>query len=112
MNSNVPKTMGERFNAMTPTEVAFFKASHALLSEIKESPERYVEEGVSPVQLIKDLEFALQGVWKFTRDIGFHNHWLEIKGCACPKLDNMDGLFMGRGKIISGNCPWHGKKEE
>ena len=78
---------------------------HILLDDIKNTPERYND----PVQLIEDLEYSLQGIWKFPRDANYHTHWLEIKACSCPKLDNKDPFYYGRGKITVSDCPWHWK---
>lgn len=78
---------------------------HSNLADIKHYPENYDD----PVQLIEDIEFTLQGLWKFPRDVTFHSHWFEIKGCTCPQMDNLDPKFRGRGKITAGDCPWHAK---
>lgn len=82
---------------------------HQILDEVKNNPERYVdpEKGLSPVQLIEDMEYTLQGLWKFPRDSNYHTHWMEIKGCTCPKMDNKDPLYFGQGKIRVSDCPWH-----
>jgi hypothetical protein len=52
------------------------------------------------------IEFMLQDVWKFERDIRFHKFW-ETPHCACPKLDNMDAWGTGY-YIIENRCPIHG----
>lgn len=101
---NYEMTIEERWLALTTAEQEAVKAVHLLLREIKESPERYSD----PVQAIEDFEFALQAVWKFERDVSYHTHWLDIKGCTCPKMDNKDPMFFGR-RIITGGCPWHAK---
>ena len=107
MNSS--KDLEGRWLGMSKAQQDFVKAAHALLSEIKDKPGTFIRENVDPVQLIEDIEFALQGVWKFVRNGNFHLHWLDIKGCTCPKMDNKDPLYYGAGKIIMSDCPWHWK---
>jgi hypothetical protein len=57
---------------------------------------------------VEEIEFKMQELWKFDKDARFHTHWLRIPGCTCPKMDNRDMAYYGRGKIISGGCPIHG----
>lgn len=76
----------ERWEAMTPEEQDAVRALHAVLAQAKTKPEQYE----NPVQVIEDIEFTLQGLWKFTRDVNFHTHWIDINGCKCPKMDNQD----------------------
>lgn len=54
-----------------------------------------------------DIELAMQSAWGFDRDPNYHTHWLNIHGCQCPKMDNLDPMYYGRGQIISGDCPIH-----
>lgn len=91
------------YAAMTTAERMCVSTLHQLLDDIKKDPQRYE----NPVQLIEDMEYTLQGIWKFPRDNKFHTHWMEIRGCTCPKMDNKDPLYFGRGKIIVSDCPWH-----
>ena len=105
MNSS--KDLESRWLGMSKSQQEFVKAAHALLREIKDSPETFTRENVDPVQLIEDIEFSLQGVWKFVRKSEYHTHWLDIKGCTCPKMDNKDPLSYGCGKIVVSDCPWH-----
>lgn len=104
---NFNEDLEVRWLAMTQAQQGFVRAAHVLLREIKASPETFTRENVDPVQLIEDIEFALQGVWKFTRKPAYHSHWLDIKGCTCPKMDNKDPFYYGGGKVIAGDCPWH-----
>lgn len=93
------------YAALNTQERMLISSIHILLDDIKNNPERYND----PVQLIEDLEYSLQGIWKFPRDSRFHLHWLEIKDCSCPKLDNKDQMYYGRGKLTTSDCPWHWK---
>lgn len=61
-------------------------------------------------ELCTELEFELQGLWKFDRDINFHMFWQRPQ-CSCPKLDNQDRYPHGH-YIINDECPLHGRKKE
>ena len=56
---------------------------------------------------LQDCESELQKAWGLEADPKWHTYWMMPKECRCPKLDNMDQL--GYGRIISGDCPLHGK---
>lgn len=56
------------------------------------------------------LEFRMQDRWGLDKDKKFHTHWLRLPQCRCPKLDNLDPIYYGRGQIHSRECPIHGKK--
>lgn len=58
------------------------------------------------VQIIQELEFALQKEWGFPQDANYHTYWSRPKSCTCPKMDNAD--YFGFGKIITSDCPLHG----
>lgn len=96
------------YEKLNTQERMLIASIHILLDNVKDNPERYED----PVQLIEDLEFALQGLWKFPRDASYHTHWLEIKGCRCPKMDNKDPMYYGGGKITVSDCEWHWKGEK
>lgn len=96
----------ERWEAMTSQEQDAVRALHAVLAQAKGHPEHYTD----PVQVIEDIEFTLQGLWKFDRDVNYHTHWIEIKGCTCSKMDNIE--HWGTGRITISDCPWHWKEPE
>ena len=58
---------------------------------------------------IELLEFSMQKAWGFSEDKNYHTHWLRIKFCSCPRLDNKDIFYYGRGLIHSGSCVIHGE---
>lgn len=93
------------YDALDEQERKTITSIHEMLTAVKLYPERYED----PVQVIEDLEFSLQGLWKFPRDSKYHTHWNEIKGCTCPIMDNRDPMYFGRGKITVSDCPWHWK---
>jgi len=99
----------ERWELIGEVNQIAIQGIHHALRNVKANPEQYDE----PVQLIEDMEFTLQGLWKFTRDADYHIHWKDIKGCTCPKMDNEDPMYFGGGKITVSDCPWHweGDKE-
>lgn len=91
----------ERWDAMNGEEREAVLAVHAVLRVIKSTPENYAD----PAQLIEDMEFTLQGLWKFDRSKDHHTHWIDIKGCTCPKMDNKD--HWGTGRLTASDCPFH-----
>ena len=99
--------MKKAYAVLSTAERMTISVLHAQLQDIKTYPERFTSAGVDPVQLIEDIEFTLQGIWKFPRDVNYHTHWLEIKGCTCPPMDNADHWPTGR--ITVSDCPYHWK---
>lgn len=75
---------------------------HEQLQDVLHRPKAYE----NPVDLIEDLEYCLQNAWKFGRDRDKHSWWMEIKGCTCPRMENLDRCGTTY-RVISGNCPWH-----
>lgn len=59
--------------------------------------------------LITEIEFKLQELWKFPKNYKFHRFW-ETPKCMCPKIDNEDAYPHGY-YIISADCPLHGANE-
>lgn len=57
------------------------------------------------------IENFMQDSWNFKRDSSRHTHWLYMKGCTCPKLDNNDPLVNKGCRIINKGCPWHGTED-
>lgn len=61
-------------------------------------------------EAVRQLEFELQRVWRFTQDPKFHRYQLEIKGCTCPRLDNFELFGHTASRYITSDCPWHWRK--
>ena len=59
------------------------------------------------VTIMETIEDGMQEAWKFEKDANYHTHWLSFPQCKCPKMDNKDAMYYGRGKIISSKCPLH-----
>lgn len=104
-DENVVLTLSERWERMDEQEQEAVSAMHGALQYMKDYPENYS----NPVQAIEDMEFALQGLWKFSRDANYHTHWLHISGCRCPIMMNREAF--GLPKIFHKECKWHGSKK-
>ena len=92
---------------LSAEDVAALEKLHEWLDDVVSNPRNYTY----PVALIEEIEFQMQRLWKFEENITMHTHWLRIKGCTCPRLDNMER----RGtpyRVTMGDCPWHGFKGE
>lgn len=92
---------------LSAEDVATLEKLHKELDDVVNNPYNYT----NPVALIEDIEFQMQRLWKFGENRDMHTHWLRIKGCTCPRLDNMER----RGtpyRVLMGDCPWHGFKGE
>ena len=77
---------------------------------IKENPTQYnkaVGSLQKCIQTLEQLEFAMQSLWGFEQNELKHTWWLYPNTCTCPKLDNRDPAFFGRGRIIVEDCPLH-----
>lgn len=55
------------------------------------------------------IEFKLQELWGFDKDIKFHRFWLAPK-CTCAIVDNEDAYPSGY-YYINADCPLHGNGE-
>lgn len=78
---------------------------HGLMDSVLDYPEEYDEGAVS---LVEQYEYWLQELWGFPQDRNYHIHWVRIKGCTCPKMDNRDLAGSGR-RITVNSCLWHGE---
>jgi hypothetical protein len=62
-------------------------------------------------EVVRELEFKLQGQWKFPQDPKFHRYQLEIKGCTCPRMDNFELFGHTADRYRVSDCPWHWSAE-
>lgn len=62
----------------------------------------------SLANIITEIEFTLQELWGFGRNIAYHRFW-ELPQCKCPKMDNSDNYPTGYYVRVE-NCPIHGWK--
>jgi hypothetical protein len=101
--------VGEVFDAHGQKCFTFNRAIDLLqkCAEKKSINEEDKNEIDAIVEEIRELEFMAQRGWKFNENPDFHNWWLDIPGCECPRMDNFD--YMGTSsKIHTETCPWHG----
>lgn len=103
MSRNEIVTLNDRWEDMTEIERDTVQQLHRLLRDVKENPRH---KKYDAVQLIEDVEHTLQHLWGFPRDRDFHIHWLDLKGCTCPKMDNQE-LMGAPYRITSATCPHH-----
>lgn len=89
------------------------KDTQALLESLHESMEKHkatpledIEDIPEYVNLIQEIEFAMQRLWGFPQDRNHHTHWYRDPKCNCPVMDN-DERF-GQPKYVSSECPLHG----
>jgi hypothetical protein len=59
---------------------------------------------------LEEAEFDAQAAWGFPLDENYHQWWMDLPGCTCPKMDNQE-LMGAKYKIYNGDCPWHGDIE-
>ena len=97
LNSSLVEEKG-----LSEEDIVTIKCLHKHLDTVKESPEEFL----NPVKIIEALETSLQLVWGFPTDNNYHSYWTSIKGCLCPKLDNLDCRGTGR-RYYNMECPWH-----
>lgn len=74
-------------------------------------PDLYSDDPDEIVARVHGLESAMQVLWGFDVD---PKHWyyeFDLKGCTCPKLNNLD-LRGTSQRVYSEDCPYHGVKTE
>lgn len=97
---------------VNPKQIEQLKALHIQLADILEKAKDMPAFNLTYDEVrerVQEIEFALQEAWNFKPDANYHSHWKRIPGCSCPKMDNDDPVYFGRGKIINQVCPVHGK---
>jgi len=57
-------------------------------------------------QIVTQIDFQLQRLWKFKEDSSYHRFW-DLPKCDCPKMDNQDVYGTGY-RYINPNCLIHG----
>lgn len=91
-----------RERGLSEGDVFVIKALHKKLNIVSSDPDSYHD----PVNVITSIETVLQVMWGFPTDNNYHSYWTSIKGCLCPKLDNLDCRGTGR-RYYNMECPWH-----
>lgn len=62
--------------------------------------------------VVRELEFNLQALWKFPQNPKFHRYQQHIKGCTCPVMDNRELVGYDEHRYRMSNCPWHSKEDK
>lgn len=102
------RSAAQRYKDLPGEEKGRFNYVHRLLMHILQEPSGYsIKVTKDTPQIVEQLEFILQDILGYERNADFHKYWPNIDGCTCPKLDNLEQL--GYGRIISEDCPFHGK---
>lgn len=57
---------------------------------------------------IEQIEYQLQGLWRFPQKKSHHIQWFRLPHCKCPNMDNADMWGVDE-RIINCDCPIHGK---
>ena len=70
-------------------------------NSLKKETAKYIKE------LLTNIEFEMQDRWNFKQDINYHIHWLKLRGCSCPKMDNKERVGTGY-YVIDSKCIYHG----
>lgn len=96
---------------LTPETIERLENLHIAMQKHKDTPIEEIDDIPAYVELIKEIEFAMQRLWGFTEDSSYHNHWYLDPKCRCPVLDNRELQGTGR-SIINLSCPLHGDLTE
>lgn len=112
-------SIAARYSMLSAADQARLKELHRAASFVNTLIDKHIRDAANSKEVIQEynnllqtLEFAMQRIWGFPEDANYHTWWLDAEECLCPKMDNKDPLYWGRGKIISGDCPIHGKAME
>ncbi len=81
-----------------------YKKSEKILDSDKTQEEK--KEILKNISVrIENLEYQLQSLWGFPLSEKFHKYNLNIPGCTCPVLDNLDNY--GYERIYNCECLVH-----
>lgn len=83
---------------------------HRRLSEFLNDPSRVDPELAQGI--VTAFEYVLQAVWKFPLDNSYHRYGIDLNGCTCPHLDNLDRVGRTNTRICNFDCKFHGIKKE
>jgi len=104
----INKRLAEERDIMPETQTAIEIVGQRLFN-ILARPEMYADKDQIS-DIIQGFEYVLQHLWGFDMHWKMHRYWMEVKGCTCPKMDNID--YVGTTyRIFSENCPYHGLRD-
>lgn len=78
------------------------------LNRLLRCPHVFVDSPADVEEIIKEIEFTLQGLWGFDQSVAYHRYGFYVKGCTCPKIDNDEMVGATERRIYSSDCPYHG----
>jgi len=105
LNKNLVEKQG-----LSERRVIALEEAHGILKQLLSRPDIHFKDAEHCNDVIEGVEYVLQLLWGFPLDRNYHTHWLNVDGCKCPKLDNMDTMGLEI-RFINAECPWHGNKE-
>jgi hypothetical protein len=83
------------------------KMTNYYLRDVLWNPEVFLKSPSDVPAHTTALEYKLQNLWGFPADKNKHKYWYQVKGCTCPKLDNLD-TYGVKERWIADACPYHG----
>jgi hypothetical protein len=116
-NSN-PNTFGKKITSINARLVAAKNVSDEDVDKIKRLHKlrncyvqlmeiKYTKEDLKYLaNIVTQIDFQLQKLWKFKEDSLYHRFW-ELPKCECPSMDNIDVYGTGH-RYINPNCKIHG----
>jgi len=81
---------------------------HSELDAILFRPTMVANEKDIPA-IVEAFEMVLQRLWNFPIDRKYHRYQFDIKGCTCPKMDNLERIGWTETRIYSKDCIFHGE---
>lgn len=97
---------------LTDTEIRSIVKLHQKKVQLADDMSRFSSSNSKELKIIAaaitEIEFQLQDLWKFEKDIRMHSFFL-LPHCTCPKMDNKERL--GTDYLITDTmCPIHGNE--
>ena len=80
------------------------------LNSFLQRPAMYCDAKTAPY-IVAGFEYVLQRLWGFPMDSDYHRYSYDLKGCTCPKMDNMERVGTPY-RVHNGDCPFHGRGDD
>lgn len=104
MEIEINEELADRQCLSADTRTAI-KEVHRRLAQHPNRPEMFANLEDAP-SIVQGFEYTLQGLWGFPMDNRYHRYQWDIKGCTCPKMDNLE--YIGTEyRRYNQNCPVH-----
>lgn len=88
-------------------EEAALSVIHHRLSQFLNNPTGYVDPELAQ-SIVTAFEYVLQAVWKFPLDNSYHRYGINLNGCTCPTLDNLERVGVTNTRLVDVYCKYHG----